>query len=102
MKTECTEFEEYPCLNPSFKGMMEGSNTRSALAVCEFSWGLPESGVVLVESSQIWLSLTATFLPNQTKLEKNDCLSFVWDAFFGFIKGKRGKRKVSSFAEYAR
>lgn len=63
MKTECTEFELYLCLNPSFKGMMKGSNTKFALAVCEFSWGLPECGVVLMESSQKWLSLTAIFLP---------------------------------------
>ena len=83
--------------------MMEESNTKFALAVCEFSWGLPESGVVLVESNHKWLSLTATFLPSKPgKAGKNDCLGFVWDAFFGFIKGKRGKRKVSSFAEYAR
>lgn len=100
---ECTEFEVYLCLNPSFKRMMKGSNTKFALAVCEFSWGLPECGVVLMESSQKWLSLTAIFLLFKSgKAGKNKYLGFVWDAFFGFRKRKMRKRNVSSFAENAK
>lgn len=82
--------------------MMKGSNKKFALAVCEFSWRLPECGVVLMESSQKWLSLTAIFLPFKPgKAGKNKYLGFVWDVFFGFRKRKMRKRIVSSFAEYA-
>lgn len=96
VKTECTEFEVYICLNPSFKRMMKRSNTKFALAVCEFSWGLPECGVVLMESSQKWLFLTALFLPYKPgKAGKNKYLGFAWDAFFGFSKRKTRKKNVS-------
>lgn len=75
---------------------MKGSNKKFALAVCEFSWGLPECGAVLMETSQKWLSLTALFLPfKPSKAGKNKYLGFVWDAFFGFSKRKMRKRNVS-------
>lgn len=89
VKTECTEFEVYLCLNPPFKWMMKGSNKKFALAVCEFSWGLPECGVVLMETSQKWLSLTALFLPfKPSKAGKTSTWDLCGMRSLASVKGK--------------